>query len=77
MDQISKEIRKTYSREQIMAMTPEEVEELLNRPGVEFHGKGVVRRPDGSIRYDADAVPGQYGESAEDMAKLKEQGNGR
>ncbi len=69
--------RKTYSREQLLAMTPEQVVELLDTPGVQFKGKGVVRRPDGSIRYDDDAVPGQYGESAEDMAKLKEQGNGR
>lgn len=74
---MEQENRKTYSREQLLAMTPEEVTALLDTPGVQFHGKGVVRRPDGSIRYDDDAVPGQYGESAEDMAKLKEQGNGR
>lgn len=74
---MEQENRKTYSREQLLAMTPEQVTELLDTPGVKFKGKGVVRRPDGSIRYDDDAVPGQYGESAEDMAKLKEQGNGR
>lgn len=74
---MEQENRKTYSREQLLAMTPEQVTELLDTPGVQLKGKGVVRRPDGSIRYDDDAVPGQYGESAEDMAKLKEQGNGR
>lgn len=74
---MEQENRKTYSREQLLAMTPEQVTELLDTPGVQLKGKGVVRRPDGSIRYDDNAVPGQYGESAEDMAKLKEQGNGR
>ena len=62
-------IRKTYTLDQLMKMTPKAISKLIADAGdlIEFHGTGVVRKKDGSIRYDADAVPGQFGESLEDM----------
>ena len=56
-------IRKTFTLEQINAMDPDELATLLNQPGVEFKGTAVVRKPDGTIRYDKAAVPGDYHES--------------
>lgn len=56
-------IKKTFSLEQIKAMDPEELAALLNQPGVEFKGTAVVRKADGSVRYDKGAVKGDYHES--------------
>ncbi len=62
MDTASKIIKKTFTLEQIKAMDPDELATLLNQPGMEFKGTAVVRKPDGSIRYDEAAVPGDYHE---------------
>lgn len=68
-NEIRNQIRKTYTIDQLLKMTPEAIQKLIADAGdmVEFHGTGVVRKQDGSIRYDADAVPGNFGESPEDM----------
>jgi hypothetical protein len=74
MDQASKIVKKTFSHEQILAMDPDDLAKLLNQPGVEFHGTAVVRKADGTIRYDDGAVPGDYHESDKDMAKEQTDG---
>jgi len=68
-NEIRKSIRKTYTLPQLLKMKPEAIRKLIADAGdmIEFHGTGVVRKKDGSIRYDEDAVPGNFGESPEDM----------
>jgi hypothetical protein len=63
-------VTKTFTREQLLAMSPDDLAKLVGEAGanVQFKGKAVVRKADGTIRYDANAVPGEFGESAEDMA---------
>jgi len=40
-------------------------------------GTGVVRKADGTIRYDEDAKPGDYHESDEDMKRIKDGADAR
>ena len=42
-----------------------------------IHIVAIVRKKDGTIRYDKDAVPGEYGESEEDMWGLKDGADAR
>lgn len=60
----AKAVTKHFTREQLEAMSVEELDDLLgNLPaGATFHGKAVVRRADGSIKYDDPEMEGQYNE---------------
>ena len=40
-------------------------------------GTAVVRKADGTIRYDEDAIPGEYHESEEDMKGIKDGADAR
>lgn len=75
LDERQAVVKKTFTREQLDNMSIEDLVALVGEagPGVKFHGKGVVRKADGSIRYAADAVPGEYGETPEELAAQKEQ----
>jgi hypothetical protein len=56
---------KTYSREELLAMEPGELVKIVGEAkaaGATFHGTGVVRKADGTIRYAPDAIPGTYHE---------------
>ena len=70
LDDRQKIVRKTFTREQILEMSPDDLAKLVGGMGdnVKLKGTAVVRKADGTIRYDADAVPGKFGESAEDLA---------
>ena len=35
-------------------------------------GTAIVRKADGTIRYDDDAIPGEYHESEEDMKRIED-----
>jgi len=50
-----------YTKEDLEKMTPAAVNNLM-MIATEIKGTGVVRRADGSIKYDDDAKPGTYGE---------------
>lgn len=51
----------TYTQEDLEKMSQEERDTVFMCK-VKLEGKGVVRGADGEIKYDADAVPGEYGE---------------
>lgn len=51
----------TYTKEEIEAMTPEQVNNIMMlNPKIE--GVGVVKRADGTIKYDDESTRGNYGE---------------
>jgi len=52
---------KTYTREDLEAMTPEEVNNVLMKM-CKIEGTGVVKRADGTIKYDNLEFKGTYGE---------------
>jgi len=62
----TKLVKETFTREQIEAMDPDKLQSLLSR-AVKMEGVGVVRKADGTIRYDKDAKPGDYGETPEEL----------
>lgn len=51
----------TFTKEDLEAMTPEAANNLMML-ATEIEGTGVVRKADGTIKYDSDARPGTYGE---------------
>jgi len=57
----NKDGSKSFTKEDLDAMTPEAANNLLML-ATKIEGKGVVRRADGTIRYDSGAEPGTYGE---------------
>ena len=65
MDKKQALVSETFTREQLLKMDPDQLAALLGkaaRPDVQFLGKGVVRRKDGTIKYDYPERAGQYGE---------------
>ena len=65
LDERQRVVKKTFTPEQLKAMSAGDLAKLLGEagPGAKFKGKAVVRRADGTIKYDADAVPGSFGEA--------------
>jgi len=55
---------KTYTKEELEALTPEQFNDVLMK-AVKIEGSAVVRRADGSIKYDDPTLKGTYGESNE------------
>lgn len=53
---------KTYTMEELKSMDPAEVNVLLSKGKIE--GKAVVKRADGSIKYDNPNAVGQYEEDS-------------
>jgi hypothetical protein len=51
----------TYTKEQFEALSPVEQQTILLKK-ITVKGKGVVRREDGSIKYDDVALKGTYDE---------------
>jgi hypothetical protein len=75
LDERQKVVTKTFTREQLEGMSVDDLVALVGEagPNAKFHGKAVVRRPNGEIRYAKDAVPGEYGETAGELASQKGQ----
>ena len=65
MSKQAKAITRHFNREQLEAMTVEELDDLLGNlpPNAKFHAKAVVRKAeDGRIRYDDPDLRGSYDE---------------
>lgn len=71
LDERQRVVKRTFTKAQLEGMSIKELVALVGEagPDVQFHGTGVVRKADGSIRYDAGATPGDYHESDADLAK--------
>jgi hypothetical protein len=69
VDEAQRTITRTFTREELLEMSPEDLADLVEAAGkkAKFHGTAVVRKADGSIRYDNKAVPGRFGEAPEDL----------
>ncbi len=67
-------IKQVFSRKQLESMSIEDLVRLVGEagPNAKLHGKGVVKRADGSIKYAPEAVPGEFGENAEELARHAE-----
>lgn len=63
-DRQAKAVTKHFTREQLEAMSVEELDDLLGQlpRGARFQAKAVVRKADGSIKYDDPKLEGTYDE---------------
>lgn len=64
MDERQRLITKTFTREQLKAMSVDDLVKLIGEagPDARFKGTAVVRKSDGSIKYDNEDRIGKYGE---------------
>lgn len=53
---------KTYSAEEFFGLPEAEQRAILKHPAVKMQGTAVVRKADGSVKYDDDAKAGDYHE---------------
>jgi len=63
-------LKNDFTLAELEALTPVELAALIesiNRETGATHGAGVVKNPGGKVKYDADAIPGQYGETAVEL----------
>jgi len=66
MDKKQSVITETFTREQLLKMDADDLAALVgkaNRPGSSSFGQAVVRKADGSIKYDNPERAGTYGEN--------------
>lgn len=70
LDERQKTVRTVFTRDQLLGMDAEDLVKLVGEagPDAKFHGTAVVKRVDGSIKYDDDAVPGEFFESEDELA---------
>lgn len=75
MDERQKIVTKIFTRDELEGMTLGDVATLVGEagPGAIFRGKAIVTRPDGSIKYDPDAKPGDFGETPEELARATDE----
>lgn len=57
---------RVITQSEFEAMSEAEQNVILNHPMAKMKGTAVVRRADGSIKYDSDAEPGKYHEKGDD-----------
>lgn len=70
LDERQKTVRTVFTRDQLLGMDAEDLVKLVGEagPDAKLHGTAVVKRADGSIKYDDDAVPGEFFESEDELA---------
>ncbi len=56
---------RTITMDELAAMPEAEQRAILKHPAVKMKGTAVVRKADGTIRYDEDAEPGKYHEKGD------------
>ena len=74
MDERQRIVKKTFTREQMESMSVQDLVTLVGNAGAgaKFHGSAIVKRADGSIKYDDDAVPGTYHETEAELSLNKD-----
>jgi len=75
MDDRQREVRRVFTKDQLEGMSIDQLIALVGQagPDAKFHGTAVVRTKEGLIKYDAQATPGDYHESPEDLARTAEE----
>jgi len=78
LDERQREVKKVFTREQLENMTIDQLVSLVGElgPGAKLHGTGIVKRADGSIKYAPEAVPGEFHETTEELARNAEEALG-
>lgn len=56
---------RVITQDEFEAMPEAEQQAILNHPMAKMKGTAVVRKADGTIKYDADAKPGEYHEKGD------------
>jgi len=56
---------RTITLEELVAMPEAEQQAILKHPMAKMKGTAVVRRADGTIKYDEGAEPGKYHEKGD------------
>jgi hypothetical protein len=66
MDERQEVVTKTFTREQLSKMSVEDLVKLIGEagPNAKFTGTAVVKRADGSIKYDDESKKGEFGEES-------------
>ncbi len=74
LDERQRTIKTVFSREQLELMTMDDLVRLVGEagPGAKFKGKGVVKGPDGKVKYAPEATPGEFGETEEELQQHAE-----
>ncbi len=69
LDERQETVLKTFTRENLLTMDLEDLVKLVGEAGptAKLRGKGIVKRAEGSVRYDASANPGDFGETPEEL----------
>jgi len=69
LDERQETVLRTFTREQLKGMPLADVVKLVGEvdPNTKLKITAVVKRADGSVKYDAGAKPGDYGETAEEL----------
>ncbi len=69
MDEKQREVKQKFTKQQLEQMSVDDLIALIGEagPNATFRGTAVVRKADGTIRYDENAKPGAYCESPEDL----------
>lgn len=69
LDERQKLIKRTFSRKQLDEMSIADLVALVGEAGAgaQLKIKAVVKRADGSIKYDETAVPGDFGETIAEL----------
>lgn len=75
MDEKQREVKQKFTRQQLEKMSVDDLIALIGEagPNATFRGTAVVRKADGSIRYDENAEPGTYHEAPEDLPETVRQ----
>jgi len=70
LDDRQKTVKKVFTREQLEGMDAGDLVKLVGEAGsgAKIHISAVVKGPDGEIKYDPTAIPGDYGETEEELA---------
>jgi hypothetical protein len=69
LDERQETVLRTFTREQLEGMPLEDVVKLVGEagPNAKLKITALVKRADGSIKYDAGAIPGDYNETPEEL----------
>jgi len=64
MDDRQRVVTKTFTKEQLSQMSVDDLVRLIGEagPDAKFTGTAVVRRADGSVKYDDESKKGEFGE---------------
>lgn len=69
LDERQEVVLKTFTRKQLENMDLADVVRLVGEagPGAKLRGKGLVKDADGNIKYAPEAIPGDFGETAQEL----------